>query len=209
MATVAVEVEGAQTLTPREQFMSDAEATATRIEVKLVYVRFISDIETVDQTFRIAVGIDLEWEATEADLAEWAKGAEAQKTYVPEIVPNFEIGNAKEISIERRLLANGNPFKVTEASGKNFMRAFIEALCLQSYSLRSFPFDVQDLLVQIGMSFNGKDKMMFVPNPLPDSSVLIFNRKYVGDLAIENVHCILIWFMVQREKHFIHLGNGF
>lgn len=190
MATVAVEVEGAQTLTPREQFMSDAEATATRIEVKLVYVRFISDIETVDQTFRIAVGIDLEWEATEADLAEWSKGAEAQKTYVPEIVPNFEIGNAKEISIERRLLANGNPFKVTEASGKNFMRAFIEALCLQSYSLRSFPFDVQDLLVQIGMSFNGKDKMMFVPNPLPDSSVLIFNRKYVGDLAIETM-CIV------------------
>ena len=177
MATVGVEIDAGQDLTPREQFMQDADATITRIEVKLVYVRFISDIQTVDQTFRIAVGIDMEWDATENDLAEWSKGPEAQKTFIPEIVPNFEIANAKEISIERRQQLNGNPFKVTEATGKNFMRAFIEALCLQTYSLKSFPFDVQELLVNIGMTFNGKEKMMFVPNPMPESSVLIFNRR--------------------------------
>lgn len=177
MATVAVAMEG-ERLTPREQFTADSESTATRIEVKLVYVRFISDIQTVEQTFRIAVGLDLEWEATQKDLDEWAQGPEAQKTFMPEIVPNFEIANAKEISIERRQQANGNPFKVNEETGKCFMRAFIEALCLQVYSLRNFPFDIQDLVVNIGMTFNGKEKMMFVPNPVAGSSVLIFNRRY-------------------------------
>ena len=179
---MTVEVELAEgeleELTAKEAFYQDVDATKTVIEVNLFYIRYISDISTIEQTFRIAVGIDMEWKATDRDLEDWSKGADAQKDYVPEVVPNFELPNAKEISIERRALENGNPFKLTESTGKNFLRAFIEATCLQQFNLRSFPFDVQDLVVNIDMSFALKDKLVFAPTPNEDASLVILNRQY-------------------------------
>lgn len=166
--------------TPYERFHERVEQTETVVEVKIIYVKYISDVNTVDQTFKIAVDFDLEWLASEKDLEDWDNGEAAQKEYTPDIVPTFTIPNAKELSMSRTPQANGNPFLVDTETGKNFVRIAVEATCLNLYDLRGFPFDCQSLTLIVDTQFYAKDKMIFAPTP--DQSefydMLFWNTKF-------------------------------
>lgn len=134
--------------------------------------------------------------------------------FSPEYIPNFEFPNAKEETLERRALENGNPFQVQEVDGVqyNFLRTLVYLTCIERLELHSFPFDVQELTLIMDMSFAPVQKAMFVPSrgafPKPDIKVstvgksqvdlstadfkaplLILNRQYctIPDFDVERV----------------------
>jgi hypothetical protein len=97
----------------------------------LVYIRYIADVDTLNQTFKSAFGLDMLWPATEADKQAYAAN---QKTFEPSWVPNFEFPSAKEVTLERRVLVTGNPFKVTP-DGFNFCRTLVTGTFMEKFEL--------------------------------------------------------------------------
>jgi hypothetical protein len=141
-----------------EKFRSECKTTKRQLMIRLVYVRWIADVDTLQQTFRAAFGIDMLWKATDTDI----KNYEADiHTYTPGWVPNFEFPSAKEVTAERRNLVTGIPFKVVD--GYNFMRTLITGTFMEQFELKSFPFDVQDLTVIMDMSFDLKGEVLLIP----------------------------------------------
>ena len=175
-----------------ERFWKRAEECLA-VEVTMVYVWYVADLKNVDQTYRITVGIDMEWEASEKDLREWEKGKVARSEYRPEVIPTFEIIDAKESEQTRVEQAHGSPFAVT-ASGNNHMRTLVKATCLQSYRLHSFPFDCQDLTMTVMSTFNGEGRkpVFFVPPNNGEqgqggegSSIVYMNRRFAENPDFE------------------------
>lgn len=160
---------------PMERFVKDWNKTEIPVEIKGMYIRHIADVDTIDQSFKIAIGYDMMWPATKEDINSWkANDVEFQPTFIP----NFEFPNAKEETMERRALVNGNPFTIQEVDGKhfNFLRTLVYLNCVERLELHSFPFDVQELSVTLDMSFAPVEKAMFVPGrgafPKPDENEL-------------------------------------
>lgn len=178
MASIAIQTEVGNEETPEEQYLQCAQASATVIEVKSVYVRYVSEINTVDQTFKIAVDYDFEWEATAKDLESWEAGAAAQKEYQPEVWPSFVFPNSKECTAVKGAQANGNPFYIDPTSGKNCLRVLVEATGIVLYDLHAFPFDCQSLKLTMEMTFNSREKMMFVPTENQSQNVMVWNTAF-------------------------------
>ena len=164
---------------PLDRYLQCVEASEVVIEVTSVYVRYLSEINTIDQTFKIAVDYDFEWTATEKDFAAWEQGPEAQKEYNPEVVPSFVFPNAKECTITKGPQANGNPFRLDVASGKNCLRALVEATSIVLYDLHSFPFDCQSLDLTMEMTFKNAEEMIFTPTKANDEkALLVWNTNF-------------------------------
>jgi len=106
-----------------------------RIQLKLVYIRYVADVQTLDQTFKTAFGLDMLWPATDIDKRNYAADP---KKFEPQWVPNFEFPSAKEVTLERRALVTGNPFKVTP-EGFNFCRTLVTGTFMEKFELRSYP----------------------------------------------------------------------
>lgn len=93
-----------------------------------------------------------------------------------ETIPNNL--SAKQETMERRALENGNPFQIQEVDNKkfNFLRTLVYLTCVERLELHSFPFDVQELSLIMDMSFAPVQKAMFVPGrgafPKPDEEEL-------------------------------------
>lgn len=174
---------------PNDRFLDDWSQTQHAVEIRLMYVRWLADVNTKEQTFKAAIGFDMTWPATEEDVRLWQRSPE---TFVPGYVPNFEISNAKESVEERRLLENGNCFKVEEREDghHNFLRTLVYMTCLERYELSNFPLDVQELTVELLMTFARSDRALFVPpassfDPRGDQGadfapapMLILNRQF-------------------------------
>ncbi|GBG29067.1 Hypothetical Protein FCC1311_052892 [Hondaea fermentalgiana] len=148
---------------PSQKFIKDWERCENKVHLKLAYVRYIASVDTVAQTFQVAIGFDMSWKSSPADERSWASNP---AKFVPEFVPNFEFPNAKEEIKERREQENGNPFKIDVIDGVsyNFLRTLVYLKCMERYELYSFPFDVQELTVTMDTSFVPVQKSMFVPH---------------------------------------------
>lgn len=176
---------------PSDRFMRDWDNSANPVQLKMIYVRYICDVDLRSQTFRAAIGFDMSWPSSDADVSSWNK---SPATFVPEYVPNFEFPAAKDSTEERRAQENGNAFKIDEVDvdgevvPHNFLRTLVYVTCIERYELGNLPFDTQELNVVMDMSFAGVEKAMFVP---PKESVasrtegdvstapfLILNREY-------------------------------
>jgi hypothetical protein len=143
-----------------DAFRVASKSTRRLLQLKLVYVRYVADVDTLNQSFRTAFGLDMLWPATESDKANFQRDP---KTFEPGYVPNFEFPNAKEVDLERRVLASGNAFKVTP-DGFNFLRTLVTGTFMEKFELYNYPFDVQALTVIMDMSFDLKEEALFVPS---------------------------------------------
>lgn len=194
---------------PLDRFIQDWNKTEIPVEIKGIFIRHIADVNTIDQSFKIAVGFDMMWPSSALDIQNWNNDP---LQFTPEFVPNFEFPNAKEETMERRALENGNPFCIQEVDGVkfNFLRTLVYLTCIERLELHAFPFDVQELTLTMDMSFAPVQKAMFVPGrgafPKPDitadsvgksdtilsrgdftSPLLILNRQYctIPDFDVE------------------------
>jgi hypothetical protein len=206
-------------------FRAACKATNRLVQVKMVYIRYVAEVNTVEQTFKIAFGLDLIWPATEAEKRSYADNPEK---YKPQYIPNFEVGSAqwmqcitglalteckqfpsaKDVTLERRPLVTGDPFEVTP-DGYNFFRTLVIGTFMEQFQLHSYPFDVQDLTVIMDMSFALKEDAIFVPwsesysleaggELSMDKSFLRFNRAFS---AIPEFHArrVLVEFTVKEN----------
>lgn len=192
---------------PLDRYCHDWSETTYPVEVKMIYIRHLADVSTVDQSFKVAVGYDMMWPSTPADIKKWTSDP---VNFSPEYIPNFEFPNAKSETRERRALENGNPFQIQEVDGVqyNYLRTLVYLTCIEKLELASFPFDVQELTFTMVMSFAPVEKAMFVPSrgvfPKPgfegksrttlstadfDAPMLILNREYctIPDFDVERV----------------------
>jgi len=90
------------------RFVRDWKKTEHPVELKMIYIRHICDVDTVNQSFKIALGYDMVWPSSSEDVQMWKTD---ETFFTPNFVPNFEFLNAKEETKERRAIENGNPFK--------------------------------------------------------------------------------------------------
>mmetsp|Transcript_234 Transcript_234/g.373 ORF Transcript_234/g.373 Transcript_234/m.373 type:complete len:431 (+) Transcript_234:130-1422(+) len=195
---------------PMERFIKDWNKTQIPVEIKGIFIRHIADVNTIDQSFKIAVGFDMMWPSNQNDIDNWNKDP---VNFTPEFVPNFEFPNAKEETLERRALENGNPFCIQEVDGTklNFLRTLVYLTVIERLELTSFPFDVQELTLIMDMSFASIQKAMFVPGrgafPKPDEAVLSTGKAdatlSIGDfkvplLILNRQYCTVPDFDVER-----------
>lgn len=150
-------------INPSQKFIKDWEQCENKVHMKLVYVRYIADVDTVAQTFSVAIGFDMSWKSSAQDVKRWKSDP---LNFKPDFIPNFEFPNAKEETMERREQENGNPFKIDIIDGEpyNFLRTLVYLTCMERFELSSFPFDVQELTVTMDTSFFPVQKSMFVPH---------------------------------------------
>jgi hypothetical protein len=166
----------------QSRFLSEAARTRVPVQVVDMWVRYLSEVSTVDQTFKTAFQLDLRWPATARDEEEWKRD---RAGFAPETVPCVEFTNAKEVEMERRSYPDGSCFLVLgqhsdgyerggtvepaaqgagEAAARFvFMRLLVSGTFMCSFDLASFPFDVQTLPVSMDMSFGDASTTMFVP----------------------------------------------
>jgi|EP00979_Chaetoceros_neogracilis_P004308 hypothetical protein len=76
-----------QLIPPMERFVKDWGATQVPVEIKGIFIRHIADVNTIDQSFKIAAGFDMMWPSTDTDIKSWTKDP---ISFTPEFVPNFE-----------------------------------------------------------------------------------------------------------------------
>ena len=194
-----------------ELYQQRVEEAETVVDVKMIYVRYISDMNSVEQTYEIAVDFDLEWPATEDDAGEWQRRNKDNK-YVPSRVPGLAFPNAKKCNQKRGVYPDMNTFKVKENEDGllvNCMRVLVEATALACYNLRSFPFDVQSLPLIMEFTFTNKDQMIFrgVDQPLfvwntffSASADFSFRRALIEFwLRDDDYSAIVLRFQVQRK----------
>jgi hypothetical protein len=72
---------------PMERFIKDWNKTEIPVEIKGIFIRHIADVNTIDQSFKIAVGFDMLWPSNTNDIQNWTKDP---INFTPEFVPNFE-----------------------------------------------------------------------------------------------------------------------
>ena len=75
-----------------ERFVKDWNKTEIPVEIKGMYIRHIADVDTIDQSFKIAIGYDMMWPATNEDINSW-KANDVE--FKPAFIPNFEFPNAQ------------------------------------------------------------------------------------------------------------------
>jgi len=76
-----------QLVPPVERFIKDWNNTQIPVEIKGIFIRHIADVDTIDQSFKIAVGFDMMWPSTDEDIINWGKDP---ISFTPGFVPNFE-----------------------------------------------------------------------------------------------------------------------
>eukprot|EP00484_Ammonia_sp_Unknown_P011356 CAMPEP_0197078392 /NCGR_PEP_ID=MMETSP1384-20130603/213097_1 /TAXON_ID=29189 /ORGANISM="Ammonia sp." /LENGTH=421 /DNA_ID=CAMNT_0042517259 /DNA_START=84 /DNA_END=1349 /DNA_ORIENTATION=- len=106
-------------------------------------IKNLSDINLVDQTFRVQFHVYTQWLLSDAD-AERYKNCEQEKKEEFKTSLKFEIVNAKEISMEHEQ-ARIQQDKMQPDKLSCRQKVLIDAICNEQYELQSFPFDVQDL----------------------------------------------------------------
>ncbi|GBG35307.1 Gamma-aminobutyric acid receptor subunit beta, partial [Hondaea fermentalgiana] len=137
-----------------------------KVHIDLVYVRYIAAVDTVQQTFEIAMGLEMSWRASSADRKRYEKNP---YEYIPDFVPNYEFPNAKSEDRETRAHQDGSSYKIIqdENDGEyyNCMRPLVYLTCMERFELWSFPFDVQELTVTMDTPFYDMSvkKTMYVP----------------------------------------------
>jgi hypothetical protein len=71
-----------------DAFRAACKSTKRLIQLKLVYIRYVADVKTLDQTFKTAFGLDMLWPASDTDKRAYAADP---ITFTPQWVPNFEV----------------------------------------------------------------------------------------------------------------------
>jgi len=166
-----------------DAFRQACKTTKRLVEVRLIYIRYISDIDDLAESFRAAFGLDMYWKATDEDMRQFKANP---ATFAPGFIPTFEFPNTREVTLERRPLVSGSPFKVTP-DGMNFLRTFVSGVFMASFDLVAYPFDIQNLTVVMDMSFDPKEDVLLVPGPAAfpldskqtvDGTIVQFNRAF-------------------------------
>lgn len=149
---------------PAQKFIRLWEDCEQKVHIDLVYVRYIAAVDTVQQTFEIAMGLEMSWLASEGDIARYKKN---KFDFVPDFVPNYEFPNAKSEDRETRAHQDGARYKIIKDKGESYvcMRPLVYLTCMERFELQSFPFDVQELTVTMDTPFYDMSvkKTMYVP----------------------------------------------
>lgn len=129
-----------------------------RLQVRYVYIPFLSGISTVDLTFSLRVDLDILWDASQDEICEFRKN---KSEYKPKYIPQLVFQNSKEIEVENVIGPHGSEYRIDE--GKNFVRLKVYGTFLQNFDVAFFPFDKQKLKIVITLSFKTSDEVIFAP----------------------------------------------
>lgn len=158
------------------------------VQVRYLYVPFVSSINLVDLTFDLRLDIDLLWLATDKDKLLFSSNSADYKpsSYIPQLV--FQ--NAKSISIESVPGESGSPYKI-EKDLFNFTRLKIVGTFIKLFDCHFFPFDKQSLDMYISLSFKNADSAVFVPED-PSKDVVYVLTEFSGlvDWKITGAHVV-------------------
>lgn len=127
------------------------------------FVRWISNVSESARTFEASVDIDVEWKASEADMALSDKEVllpDWKPTVAPQLVCQNGYVLAEDIFVP---LANHGSFELRRDKGVCFFRRRYTGHFFAPLDLRSFPFDVQSLPLIIEIGFMSTEKAVFVP----------------------------------------------
>ncbi len=143
--------------------MSDAHPLNSKIvakcplQIRYLYIPYISSVSTKDMTFDLRIDIDLLWNATPADKQSFQM---SKSSYTPSYVPNLVFQNSKTVDITQVPLESGSPFSIQ--NDKNFVRLKVVGSFLNHFDVARFPFDVQRLCMNISISFKNAEEVQFV-----------------------------------------------
>jgi hypothetical protein len=134
------------------------------LEVRYIYIPFISAINTSQLTCSLRCDYDILWKCS-AD--EQLRHADNPSNYAPDYMPNLVFTNAKDgLSMNPIPGASGSPYSIQlNAHGeyRNFVRIRVEGTFLQHFDLKYFPFDMQTLHVFCTLSFFDASQVRFIP----------------------------------------------
>ena len=127
------------------------------LQIRYLYIPYISSVSTKDMTFDLRIDIDLLWHATPADKQNFQT---SKSSYTPSYVPNLVFQNSKTVDITQVPLESGSPFSIQ--NDKNFVRLKVVGSFLNHFDVARFPFDVQRLRMNISISFKNAEEVQFV-----------------------------------------------
>lgn len=152
-----------------------------QLEVRYVYIPFISKISTLDLTFDLRVDFDILWAASNEDIELYST---EPATYRPiSYVPSLVMQNAREVDILEVEGPYGSPYRLE--NNKNFVRLKVTGTFLQDFDLSTFPFDSQRLKITTTLSFKNADEVVFAPeDPTKDIMYVLTNYNAIADWEI-------------------------
>lgn len=151
-----------------------AKSGATPIRVDCIYVPIIGNIDITSNTFDIKVDVDLTWPASEQDLQNYSSHP---STYTPSFVPNLVFINSMSVDTDVLVPLQGNHFYQIREGNRNYIRHRFIGKMVNNYRVENFPFDVQNLVLAISLSFYDMDQAYF---EAPDKSYLYVPRRFTA-----------------------------
>jgi hypothetical protein len=150
------------------------------LQIRYLYIPYISNISTKEMTFDLRIDIDLLWTASDKELEEFAK---SRYSYTPTFVPNLVFQNAKTVDVSQVPLESGSPFSIQ--NGKNFVRLKVVGTFLNNFDVFRFPFDVQKLRMNVSLSFKNAEEVDFVcENADADVMYVLTENNAIADWVI-------------------------
>jgi len=161
-------------------------------------VHWVSNVDTVNQTFDAGFYISFEWQPSKLDVDTWKqlKAEDKVKEFMPHFRPQFRFPNVLSLTKEPRRYLDGSIYSLLINGEKDtrgiitrmdydYMisaRYSIRATFGEPFELESFPFDVQDLKIIISSTATTGSQIL-VPH---------FRRKDFVKIAV-NVSSLPEW----------------
>ncbi|GAB5364194.1 hypothetical protein AAMO2058_000948300 [Amorphochlora amoebiformis] len=169
---------------------------AENVFVKYVYIPYISNIDTSAQTFSLRVDYDLFWRATDEDIKKWEGLGLDRSGYEPVgYKPRLVLQNASSMDkCDPVMQENGGMYtiqKVKELGNKqmNFVRMEVRATFIEAFNTDNFPFDTQQLVIPLCLSFQTADVRRFAPiSPDGDIVYVLSEFNAIDEWKITSAH---------------------
>ena len=138
------------------------------IRVDCVYIPVIGELDVTLNTFKVKVDLDLSWKATQEDVLAYNADPAG---YTPSFVPNLVFANSFSVEYDEIIPLAGNICYQMEEETSNpnnapeyrvKIRHRLIGTMSNHFEVQYFPFDVQNLVLSITLSFFDRDQARFV-----------------------------------------------
>jgi len=133
--------------------------SAVPISVDCVFIHIIGHINITHNTFDVKFDIDLTWDATEEDLKNYENNP---RDYVPTFVPNLVYSNSMTVA-EKEIVPLRGGIRYQIRNDKNYIRQRFIGTMVNDFEVETFPFDIQNLVLTVALSFYPSDQAYFHP----------------------------------------------
>mmetsp|Transcript_26094 Transcript_26094/g.42638 ORF Transcript_26094/g.42638 Transcript_26094/m.42638 type:complete len:400 (+) Transcript_26094:57-1256(+) len=133
-----------------------AQAQPSSEDASLIYVdgkvKNVCNIDVVHETFRVKMHVYLTWKLPKADREKYDQyeaNSDQSQLFEPSFIPSLEIFNLNEM-VREPCFGKFNVRKEKDYGCR--VKLEFNAICNEEYELQSFPFDVQDLAVDLRLN---------------------------------------------------------